>query len=158
MGIIGGDGDPKPDTKARSTLGRLLSAWNRRMIGNLRFFVTGKGHNRRYKVESLHGQHGQHGVTPEFEKNTFSIYRLNTVLDRATVQVTSAAGGIGTGSAPTLLDETLSEPTGTVAAVVVGAAPVGTLPVGSCQHCGKPNASCDCWAKDFVTDAMESAS
>ena len=45
------DGDL--DAKARSTVGRLLSRYDRRIVGDFRFVVQGKGHSRAFQVEKL---------------------------------------------------------------------------------------------------------
>ena len=43
------DGDL--DTKAKSSLGKLLKSYDRRLVGGFRFTLEGKGHARRFKVE-----------------------------------------------------------------------------------------------------------
>jgi hypothetical protein len=123
-GILGGEGDPKPDTKARATLARLLAMWDKRMIGNWRLRIIGKGHARRYQVESLHGDTVEHGVSPDIRKKQFLDYRLNTVLDRVTVQsavATDAEPGVGT--------ET----------------PVDSVDPPACATCGSSAEDCVCW-------------
>jgi hypothetical protein len=123
-GILGGEGDPKPDTKARATLARLLAMWDKRMIGRWRLRITGKGHARRYQVESLHGDTVGHGVSPDIRKMQFSSYRLNTVLDRVTVQpavATDAEPGVGT------------------------EVPVDSVDAPACATCGGPAEDCVCW-------------
>lgn len=39
------------DNRQRSTLGKLLRTYNGRFIGNCRFHIDGKGHNRKFRVE-----------------------------------------------------------------------------------------------------------
>jgi hypothetical protein len=39
------------DTKTKSTLGKLLRSYDRRLVGGFRFTLEGKGHARRFKVE-----------------------------------------------------------------------------------------------------------
>jgi hypothetical protein len=132
-GILGVEGDLKPDTKARATLARLLGMWDNRMIGNWRLRITGKGHARRYQVETLHGDTVEHGVSPGIRKTLFSSYGLNTVLDRVTVQPAGDANADFGVTAETLVDPT--------SAVV-------------CTACGGLAGDCDCWILDKPGDGV----
>ena len=68
--IIGSksDGDLKPPDK--STFGKLLKRYDRRVFGEgKRFVVDGKGHSRAFCVvnqtdDDVHGRHGQQGLSP----------------------------------------------------------------------------------------------
>jgi len=67
--IIGSesDGDLKPSDK--STFGKLLKRYDRRVFGEgKRFVVDGKGHSRTFCVvnqtDDIHGRHGQQGLSP----------------------------------------------------------------------------------------------
>ena len=65
--IIGSD-ETELDRKAKSTLAKLLTRYDRRLVGSHRFVIEGKGHARKYRVTATtpqHGQHGQHGVSPQ---------------------------------------------------------------------------------------------
>jgi hypothetical protein len=64
--LIDGDGDLKPTDK--STFGKLLKRYDRRVFGDgKRFIVEGKGHSRCFRAlagdSQTHGQQGQHGVS-----------------------------------------------------------------------------------------------
>src|SRR5262249_34338426 len=67
--IIGSesDGDLRPSDK--STFGKLLKRYDRRVFGEgKRFVVDGKGHSRTFCVvnqtDDIHGRHGQQGLSP----------------------------------------------------------------------------------------------
>ena len=63
-GVIGGTGDDEIGRREKSTFGRLLTRYDRRLVLNSRFTVEGKGHSKRYKAEStLHGRMVEHGVS-----------------------------------------------------------------------------------------------
>jgi hypothetical protein len=73
-----------------SKMGKILGRYNSRMVGNWRFVIEGKGHQKRFFVEAVapldkHGDTVEHGVPPKKQKMTFSTLRGKTVLDRATV-------------------------------------------------------------------------
>jgi hypothetical protein len=80
-GILGGE---ELDRRDKARLGKLFQRYHRRQVGDKRFWFDGKGHARRYWVETvkptgsapgpdgLHGQHGQHGISPEYAKNDSS--------------------------------------------------------------------------------------
>jgi hypothetical protein len=51
--MVGGAEDGDLNRKQRTSFGRLLSRYERRLIGDYRFLVTGSGKTRRYGVESI---------------------------------------------------------------------------------------------------------
>jgi hypothetical protein len=59
--IIGDQGEL--GRKEKSTLARLLSRYDRRLLANHRFMVEGKGKTRLYKTEAGHGDMVGHGVS-----------------------------------------------------------------------------------------------
>ena len=71
----------------------------------------------------MHGDTVEHGVSPDIRKKQFLDYRLNTVLDRVTVQSAVA---------------TDAELGGTEA-------PVDSVDAPSCATCGGPAEDCVCW-------------
>jgi hypothetical protein len=58
--IIGPDNE-ELGRREKSALGRLLTRYDRRMVLNYRFLLDGKGHARRYRVETVHGDMVEHG-------------------------------------------------------------------------------------------------
>jgi hypothetical protein len=80
------------DNKALATLGKLLTGWDKRMCGDWRFHLEGKGHARRYYIETLHGHTVEQGHTPDLEKNNSPEKQEETVLDLATVQPPKNSG------------------------------------------------------------------
>ena len=79
-GIIGTD-ETELDRKAASTLGRLLSRYDRRLVGSLRFIMDGKGHSRKYHVEALNStwSHGQHGLLAKAKEQDIQELDGNTM-------------------------------------------------------------------------------
>jgi hypothetical protein len=70
--IIGTD-ETELDRKAKATLARLLTRYDRRLVGSHRFVMEGKGHARKYHVEAitpLHGDMVEHGVSAKLGKVT----------------------------------------------------------------------------------------
>jgi hypothetical protein len=55
-GLVREEGEP--DAKAKASLGLLLKRYDRRLIGDHRFSLEGKGHQRRFRVEAV-----KHGST-----------------------------------------------------------------------------------------------
>jgi hypothetical protein len=69
--FIGLSGEPEITKASRSTLGRLLSRYDHRLVKQRRFVIEGSGHKRRYYIEtgdSAAWSHGQHGVPAEMGK------------------------------------------------------------------------------------------
>jgi len=86
--IIGTD-ETELDRKSKSTLARLLTRYDRRLVGNHRFVIEGKGHARIYRVtvtESLHGDMVEHGVSTKLGKLQLREKDGNTMRDHATMQ------------------------------------------------------------------------
>ena len=50
--LIPAEGDL--DARAKSTLGRMLKTYDRRLLGGFRFSLVGRGRNRRFRVERVH--------------------------------------------------------------------------------------------------------
>ena len=66
--FIGLLGEPEITKASRSTLGRLLSRYDRRLVKQRRFVIEGSGHKRRYHIETVDSaawSHGQHGVSAD---------------------------------------------------------------------------------------------
>ena len=68
--VLGDDASAEIGRREKSTFSKLLTRYDRRLVGNHRFIIEGKAHGRRYYVEASlnqppqeHGQHGQHGVS-----------------------------------------------------------------------------------------------
>lgn len=71
--VLDFDKDGKLKPSARSTFGRILGRYDRRLTGNYRVSLEGKNHKRRYHVEPVtppqQGQQGQQGLTNQARKS-----------------------------------------------------------------------------------------
>ena len=86
--IIGNDA-AELDRKSTAMLARLLTRYDRRLIGNHRFVIEGKGHARKYRVTNTTNQHGdmvEHGVSAELGKENSHELGSNTMRHHATMQ------------------------------------------------------------------------
>ena len=71
-GLVGGVGDEVKNT-SRVILSKLLGRYDRRLVGQFRYVIDGKGHGRRYRIEPLETvarSHGQQGVSVTTGNNT----------------------------------------------------------------------------------------
>lgn len=97
--VIGnGDADElKPS--ARSLLGKMLGRYDRRTVGDHRFIIEGKGHKRRYRLETVapiqQGQQGQQGLSVELGKRDISKLGGNTLSHLATMQQSQPVEEVG---------------------------------------------------------------
>ena len=86
--IIGTD-ETELDRKAKAILARLLTRYDRRLVGHHRFVIEGKGHARKYRVTTTTPQHGdmvEHGVSAKLRKEDIREPDGNTMRDHATMQ------------------------------------------------------------------------
>jgi hypothetical protein len=71
-GLVG-DSDLDMERAHRSAFGKMLARYDNRLVGNRRFVVEGKGHQRRYIVDEVsqirHGDMVKHGISPKIPKH-----------------------------------------------------------------------------------------
>lgn len=63
--LLGTSSDAELSRSEKSAFGQLLTRYDHRLVSDYRFIVEGQGRNRRYRVESSHGDMVGHGVSGE---------------------------------------------------------------------------------------------
>ncbi len=95
--IIGAD-EIELDRKAKAMLARLLVRYDRRLVGDHRFVIEGKGHARKYGAAvttPTHGDMVEHGVSAGKGNHHIRELSPNTMLHHVAMQPITTGGGNG---------------------------------------------------------------
>ncbi len=90
-GALVGDSEQDLTASRRSALGMKLKRWDNRQVGEKKFVIEGKNHQRRYRIEAgvaeIQGDKVEQGLPPRVSKNPVKLpLRGNTLSDLATLQ------------------------------------------------------------------------
>ena len=81
-----GDSDDAMQPSHRSAFGKVLGRYADRLVGNARFVIEGKGHQRRYRIQQAQqGDMVEHGIPPDVPKHDISDQGCRTLPDLATL-------------------------------------------------------------------------
>jgi hypothetical protein len=70
---IVGDSEDVMHASHRSAFGKVLGRFADRRVGNVRFVIEGKGHQRRYRIEQVQqGNKVEQGISPNVPKHIIS--------------------------------------------------------------------------------------